>query len=196
VEHDDQPSGARLSDTGGMRSPVPAITLLVLASSCSFQAQCGGARVDQAKTEALVKQLAEQVDTVTATRCPGDVEAKVGATFECTATFADGSTHASVVKLTHVEGNDVRADATWKTPLFGARKRAEIEHSISQTIGVAGSLDCKPGVLALVPDQKLRCTVKGPTDQAPIDIWYTTDDKINWKINPDEPPAEAPPEAR
>jgi hypothetical protein len=186
-----------------MRSPAPVLLLLALASGCSFQAQCGTARVDKAKTEALVKTLAEQVDTVTATSCPGDVKADVGARFECTATFGDGSTHAAVVTITAVDGSDVRADAVWKTPLFGARKRAEIEHSITQTVGAAGTLECKPGVHALITDQKLRCTIRGAEGPpAPVDVWYTTDDKVNWKLNPDDaaapttpPPAEAAPPA-
>jgi hypothetical protein len=176
-----------------MRSPVPVVVLLALASGCSFQAQCGGAKVDKAKTEALVKSLADEVDTVTATSCPADVKAEVGASFECTVTFADGSSHPAVVKVTAVDGMDVRADAVWKAPLFGARKRAEIEHSISQTVGAAGTLDCPPGVRAVTADQRIRCTIRGAEGPAaPVDIWYSADDKFNWKLNPDEPPA-APP---
>jgi hypothetical protein len=176
-----------------MFRPAPAL-LLVLVTGCSFQAQCGTPRVDKAKTEALVTALAAAVDTVESATCPATVEAEVGASFECTVTFADDSRHVAVVKVTGVEGSDVRADATWKTPLFGGKKRAEIEHSISQTVGAAGTLTCPPGVQAVAVDQRIRCTIRGAEGPAaPVDIWYTADATFNWKLNPDEPPAEAPP---
>jgi hypothetical protein len=135
---------------------------------------------------------------VTSVECPDNVEAAPGTTFDCTATFADGSRHIAVVTVKSVKGTDIDATATWRTPLLGAAQRALVAKSITDKLGVPVELYCGGRVVAMTVDQRLRCAVRGIERDVPADVWIDAAGDLGWKLNPDAPEApagaaEAPP---
>jgi hypothetical protein len=88
---------------------VPA--LLVALSACSASASIGTpamekAQVEQKASEALAAQVGTAPDSI---ECPGDLEAKVGASMRCILT--DGETKVGITTtVTSVEGTDVKFD--------------------------------------------------------------------------------------
>jgi hypothetical protein len=184
-------SGIR-SSLPAMRSPVPAVAVLLVLGGCNCNVKCGGgAEVDRTKANALVKTLADDVGAATAVECPADVQAVAGASFECAATFTGGGRQIAVVTITSVDGDDLQATARWRQPLLGAKQRAAVEASMADKLGVKATLHCKDDVIAVVPDQRVRCTVRGVAGDVPVDIWLGGDGDVGWKINPDAPDAPA-----
>jgi hypothetical protein len=174
------------------RSP---IVLVLLACSCKFNVECGSgdAKVDQTRATALVKSLADQIDSATSVECPADVPATVGSAFDCTVTFPGGIRHTAVVTIKAVDKatSNVDATAAWRTPVFGARQRAILEKSMADKLGVKVELHCKDSVIALAADQRVRCAVRGAEGEAPVDVWDSGGGNLGWQINPDAPDSPA-----
>ncbi len=82
-------------------------SLIVLVALALFLAACGEKTIDtDAAEETVVDLIAEQTAfEATDMSCPEDVEAEVGATFECTFTGPEGPYVASV-EVTEVDGDD------------------------------------------------------------------------------------------
>lgn len=93
------------------RRPAAALALLVVLGACSANVSVGGSKsVDKAEVEnQTAEQLAQQNNlpkpTVT---CPGDLDAKVGATMECELVAQGETTKLPVhIAVDKVEGTDV-----------------------------------------------------------------------------------------
>ena len=90
---------------------VAALALTFGVSACSASASIGTKQVDKADVAKQVSaQLTQQVGkTPDAVTCPDNLDAKVGATLDCTLT--DHDTHYGVhVTVTTVDGDNVKFD--------------------------------------------------------------------------------------
>ncbi len=88
---------------------VPALALFVVfaAAACSASGSVGQptlsqSEVEQQAKEALTKEVGQTPKSV---NCPGDLDAKVGATAQCTLTAEDGTTLPVRITVTTVDSD-------------------------------------------------------------------------------------------
>jgi hypothetical protein len=84
--------------------------------------------------------------------CPGDVEAKAGATFTCTARAADGSTAAVHVVQTDDDGN-VRISAELVNI-------PSLEKKLANQIGGNATVDCPDSLIVARKGRQFVCDAK------------------------------------
>jgi hypothetical protein len=161
-----------------MRSPFLTLAMPAVALALG----CSGPTVDPTKANALVKRIADEVGPVSAIECPEHVAAVSGATFECVATFVGGSRQPAVVTLTSVEGPDVRGAAVWRTPLLGARQRADVAASMAEKLGVAVVVQCKDEVVVLPVGERARCVARGGAGDVAVDVWFEPTGDLGWRL--------------
>jgi hypothetical protein len=168
-----------------------AITTLFTLSlgACSFQASCGGKKLDTKKGEtAIAKMLEDAGGSHPKVTCPSDVELKKGVECECT-TDIDGVSGRVKVTQTNDTG-DVHFDMV-EGYVFSAKLEQLIVDHLKQQTGVEGKVDCGERVHASKPGSTFHCTATPPSgDAVTIDVKINdAQGNVDWKIAGQEPTA-------
>ncbi|HEY1286032.1 MAG TPA: DUF4333 domain-containing protein [Solirubrobacterales bacterium] len=92
--------------------PATLAVLTTTAALWPFWMGCGGTVIDDAKTEAALKQNLAQSGNgkVSSVECPSGVDVETGATFECTVLLASGKQETATLKILN-EDADVEVTA-------------------------------------------------------------------------------------
>jgi hypothetical protein len=93
------------------RRPATLAVLCTLAALAPIWTGCGGTVIDDAKTEAALKQNLAEAGSgkVSSVECPSGVDVEAGATFECTVRLAGGKEETATLKILN---NDADVEVT------------------------------------------------------------------------------------
>jgi hypothetical protein len=135
---------------------------IVVAFALGAKCECslGGKKLDRAKLETLIKQMAEaNALPAKSVTCPPDLKGKEGDVFECTVQMGDGS---AVVVVTMAA--DFNANLTWKSPVVAGptlhAKLLEVLGDDAKQAGITGA-DC--GEQLLEDGEEIACKpIGGP----------------------------------
>jgi hypothetical protein len=141
-----------------------SLLLLAFAGACSFQASCGGKKLDMDKAKTFVTSALEtETGQKPETTCPSSVKIAKGATFECTARFSP-SAEAKVV----IEQNDDEGNVTVKAItgiLISKRLEAQIAEGVGKEANVHVEVSCGDRVRAAKAGDTFQCDVKDAAGQ-------------------------------
>lgn len=162
-----------------------AAWILAVFAGCQFEASCGGDKLKKADVEAAIKTRAEGVAPVQAVSCPKDLPAKADESMTCTVTFADGSAHKHVVRVT-----DVDKDAKRANYVYGFEPNVINPGLIEQTLDAAikarapeARLECGDQVRAIPDDMILPCQVIDGDAKTDVRVQMTIQgDDLNFQI--------------
>jgi len=155
------------------RALLPALAVLVTLVLTG----CG--KLDTGKLEGVVKdEIAKDVGvTVQSVDCPSDVEAKKGASFQCTATGEDGTTAAIDVVQQDDKGN-----VGITAPLVNV---PQVEQALGGEIGGGAKLDC-PDLVLIEKGASFTCQAKDSSGaQANVVVTFEDDQgNVTYEVNP------------
>ena len=83
------------------------VLLALVASGCGGSDVVSRAEVEKQTREALTKSVGQQAPPA---KCPKELKAEVGATTRCTMDFPEKKRLGITVKVTEVDGSDVKFD--------------------------------------------------------------------------------------
>lgn len=166
-----------------MRTPWSSLAL-AFVTACSFQASCGGKKIDTDKVTGFVaNNLEEQTGEKPVTTCPASIDVKQGAKFECTAKFGDAS--AKVVIVQKDDAGTVVVDAITGI-LVSKRLEAQVAEGVGKQLNLHVEANCGPRVRPAVVGAKFQCDVKdakGSTAKVDIDV-KTVEGAVDWRLVP------------
>ncbi len=167
----------------------PAILLLACLtaglSACSAEFSIGGQSVEDAATELIEGELAEQLDLELTAACPAVDEPEVGTEFTCTAITADGETvniAGLVDREDHIDlgtTNVVRGDAL-------ATIAGQLAGAVTEQVGFEVTAECGDTTVVLPANNELVCTVdSAEAGEAPAIVTITDTDTgaFDWRID-------------
>lgn len=145
-------------------------------------------KVDSENFEARIKQKTEELGlSATKIACPKDVEAKVGATFECHVELGSTS-YVLVTTITRVDGKKLDMDTHWKDghAVIAAKLGPAVSGELAKQFGVPVTVDCGKEALRFLDDKRnVRCELTAGDTKAAVVL--TFDEKLsptNWKLEP------------
>ena len=158
---------------------------VVAAAGALVLAGCGGGStstttspsrtVDAAQVESEIdKQLSTPAAEVTSVKCPKDVKAEAGTTFNCSVTWSTGAT--GKVKVTQESVNQF----TYQ-PISGSVQvpGASVEKSIEQDLAKQGAPNAQancPDTITVKVDTTVTCDLSGAGDQGAGTVTFTFSD--------------------
>lgn len=164
-----------------MNRPVFVVALGALAlSGCSK-------RIKTAEVETfLTGRLTELGIPPTKVACPGTIEPKVGATFECNV-VVEGSVYVVVGTITSVEADQVKFDNAWKNGEAVLRSKlvpalsAELSRQFETDVKVA----CAAPLLFLGKARDVACDLTSGSTRSTLTVTFDgTLSPTDWKLVP------------
>lgn len=129
--------------------------LAVVAAGCSFQASCGGKKLNTDKAEAELARLLEEAGGLPAkVSCP-EVKLEKGRVIECTTDIQGVKGRA---KVTQTDDEGTVTFEPVESYAFGAKLEHLLGQQIKERTGVDTRLDCGERVRAAVAGARFRCT--------------------------------------
>jgi hypothetical protein len=133
--------------------------ILLLAVGCSFEASCGGKKLNMDKAKEFVATLLEKETGAKPTvTCPDSVKLEKDKTFECTAAFTGGATAKVTIKQDDDKGNVTVQSAS------GVLIANKLEKQIADHFGKANNKHvdaaCGDRVRASTPGLEFQCEIK------------------------------------
>lgn len=153
---------------------------LVTAAACSKKLNSGDFE------GRITKRLEEMGLAGAKVDCPDNVEAKVGATFEC-AIAVGGKTYQLVSKITSVEGSELNMDPQWKQgeAVLSNKMEPAVASQLGEVFGVPATVTCGEPLLFLDAQRNVTCDLSVANTKAKVIV--TLDDKLSatgWKLDP------------
>ena len=136
--------------------------ILLLAVGCSFEASCGGKKLNIEKAKEFLAGLLEKETGAKPTvTCPASVKLEKDKTFECTAAFAGGASAKVTIKQDDDQGNITVQSAT------GILVSTKLEKQIADHFGKANNKHvdaaCGERVRPSTAGLEFQCDIKDAT---------------------------------
>ena len=147
------------------------LSLLLLLPVVLVLSACAK-KIDDAKAEKFISTtVAKQVGAkVKSVKCPSDLTAKKGATFNCTVTGADGSSGITKVTERDDQGN-VRVSAPF---IDGRELEDSIGAGITRQVGSTVTVSC-PEIIVTKKGDTFDCSATSGSDKASVAVTQTDD---------------------
>lgn len=138
--------------------------ILLLAVGCSFEASCGGKKLNIDKAKEFIAGLLEKETGVKpAVTCPDSVKIEKDKTFDCTAAFPGGASSKITMKQNDDQGNITVQSAT------GILVSTKLEKQIADHFGKANNKHvdaaCGDRVRSSTPGLEFQCEIKDAAGQ-------------------------------
>ncbi len=130
--------------------------LAIVAAGCTKTLDTES--VESTFAAAIEEQTGAHVASV---ECPGDVEAKAGATFECTATGEDQTR----VRISVLQ-EDAEGKVSFDEPLLHT---ANTEQGLAGELGEGATVDC-PDLVLVEPGRPITCTATTPDGEQIVEL--------------------------
>ena len=160
-----------------------SLLLLAFAGACSFQASCGGKKLDMDKAKTFVATTLEnETGQKPEASCPSSVKIEKGGKFECTARFGAGVEAKVGIVQNDDEGN-VSIEAI-KGVLISKRLEAQIAEGVGKQANVHVEVNCGDRVRAAKVDDTVQCDVTDAAGQAAkVDVKVKdVDGNVSWQV--------------
>jgi hypothetical protein len=160
----------------------PGLVVLLVCVGCSFQASCGGKKLNMDKAKEFVTTALErEVGQKPETTCPESVKIEKGAKFSCTAKF--GAATATVEILQNDDEGNVTISSI--TGIVVANKlEKEIADGIGKQANVHVDVACGDRVRPATAGLTFQCDVKdakGTTGKVNVNVTDATG-AAHWEI--------------
>ena len=150
------------------------ILWIVLVGGCTFEASCGGKKLDVDKGEKLIADKLKEASGLEATvTCPGGVKLAKDVVMECDVKLANLPGKAKVTQT------DDKGNVNWELTegyVISARAEAHLGDELSKTGGTTVTVDCGERVRASEPGKTFRCKAT-PASGAAFEVELTIKDK-------------------
>ncbi len=155
----------------GPRDTVFVVFSVLALASCSFQASCGGKKLDHKKGEAeLARRLEEAGGVPAKVTCPA-AKLEKGLVIECTTEMAGVP---GKVKVTQTDDQGNVAFEMSAGYAFSSKLEQHISKQFKQRTGQDGTVDCGARVRAAVAGTRFACTARGPSgDTLTLEVTLT-----------------------
>ncbi|MBZ0232120.1 MAG: DUF4333 domain-containing protein [Deltaproteobacteria bacterium] len=157
----------------------------MLVGGCTFEASCGGKKLDVDKGEKLIADKLKEATGLEATvTCPDKVKLAKDVVTECDVKVGTLPGRAKVTQ-TDDEGN-VRWELV-EGYVISAKVEELLRGELRKTTGVEVAIDCGERVRVSEPGKTFRCKATPASDVPPAEIEITITDKqggINSKMVP------------
>jgi hypothetical protein len=160
----------------GMDQRRAGLTVLwvILVGGCSFEASCGGKKIDSKKGETEIAKMFAETGLPTKVTCPTGVKIKKDATFDCA---VDLGGVAGKVQVTQTDEQGNVSFELVEGFVLSDKLEKVLGEQIKKESGVDAKLDCGERVRASTPGATFRCTARAPSgEELAIDV--TIKDKL------------------
>lgn len=163
-----------------------AVALATLAAACSASFTIGDQTVEDAATDLIEGELADQIGLgpLTAT-CPEVPDPEVGTEFTCTATTGEGETielAAVVDREDHIDVETVNLISAQAIPAIEAAGVDTLNEQSGSALD-ATAMECPEISLVITPGKTMSCVLTD-IDGSQFDVTYTfTDTEGSFELN-------------
>jgi hypothetical protein len=155
------------------RGRVYVLSFGLVLAGCSFQASCGGKKLDTKKGEAeLSARLQEKSGLPAKVTCP-EAKLEKGVAIECT---SEVSGLKGRIKVTQTDDTGNVSFDVLEGYFFAAEAERIIGQRLKEQTGVDGKVDCGERVRVSVPGTKIACTATAAVDGDKLALEVTLTD--------------------
>ncbi len=162
---------------GRRRFPLAIVALSAL-SACSFEASCGGKKINAKKLEKAISGFsAERLGAAPdAVACPDDIKPENGGTFECTVTYGK---MVAPVRVTQTDAEGSVSYGFVRDVIISDKVEAVLAERLKASANVDAKVRCGERFYDSKPGDTFDCIAEAP-DGAKVSIGVTIkDDKAN-----------------
>jgi hypothetical protein len=159
-----------------MRHPRPLTTAfwIVLVGGCSFEASCGGKRLDVKKGEKVIADKLKEATGIDATvTCPGSVKLAKDVVMECDVKLGTLPGRAKVTQT------DDQGNVSWELVegyVISAKAEEYLKAELTKSSGIDVTVDCGARAHLAEPGKTLRCKA-APATGTPFEVELTMKDR-------------------
>ncbi len=148
---------------------------VVLIGGCTFEASCGGKKLDVDKGEKLIADKLKEASGVDATvTCPDKVKLAKDVVTECDVKLGNLPGRARVTQT------DDQGNVRWELIegyVLSAKLEAHLREELGKSAGVEVAVDCGDRVRVSEPGKTFRCKATPAGDTPPAEVEVTITDQ-------------------